>query len=188
MVGWENGRKETKRKEILGITFLSVCFQRKEKKKKIKRTKWLNYVLFGCWENGGVEKKEKEKKRKFRNQPYNGILVGLNSNSKAPISLQFWNVNVGYLCYATVVPVLFQNSLKQYEEDTVANLDHIFGVEPMKISSPSTDAEVALALRVLEGCCLLHRESTIFAHQHKAIEVCISTSFVHYYFPIFFNG
>lgn len=70
-----------------------------------------------------------------------------------------------------VVPVLFQNSLKQYEEDTVANLDHIFGVEPMKISSPSTDAEVALALRVLEGCCLLHRESTIFAHQHKAIEI-----------------
>lgn len=81
-----------------------------------------------------------------------------------------------------MVPVLFQNSLKRYEEDTVANLDHIVDVEPMKISSPSTDAEVALALRVLEGCCLLHRESTIFAHQHKAIEVFTWASFVHCHF------
>ena len=38
-----------------------------------------------------------------------------------------------------------------------------FGVEPMKISSPSIDVEVAL-IQVLEGCCLLHRESMIFAH------------------------
>lgn len=84
-----------------------------------------------------------------------------------------------------MVPVLFQHSLKQYEEDTVANLTHVFGVEPMKISSPSTDAEVALALRVLEGCCLLHRESTSFAHQHKAIEVLGSISFVHHCYPFY---
>lgn len=71
----------------------------------------------------------------------------------------------------TVVPVLFQHSLKESDDDIVANLDHIFGVEPMKISSPSTDAEVSLALRVLEGCCLLHRESTLLAHQYKAIQV-----------------
>ncbi|KAI9083775.1 hypothetical protein K1719_034243 [Acacia pycnantha] len=59
-----------------------------------------------------------------------------------------------------VVPVLFQHSLKEagddYNDDRVANLNHIFGVDPMKITSPSTDVEVALALRVLEGCCLLH--------------------------------
>ncbi|XP_057950825.1 uncharacterized protein LOC131145648 [Malania oleifera] len=73
-----------------------------------------------------------------------------------------------------VIPVLFQNSLKQSEDDKVANLDHIFSVEPMKITSPSTDAEVALALRVLEGCCLLHKESTVFAHQHKAIQVLMN--------------
>lgn len=71
----------------------------------------------------------------------------------------------------TVVPVLFQHSLKESDDDIVANLDHIFGVEPMKISSPSTDAEVSLALRVLEGCCLLHTESTLLAHQYKAIQV-----------------
>lgn len=73
-----------------------------------------------------------------------------------------------------VVPVLFQHSLREVEEQTVANLKHIFTVEPMKITSPSTDAEVALALRVLEGCCLLHRESTILAHQHKAVMVLMN--------------
>lgn len=70
-----------------------------------------------------------------------------------------------------VVPALFQHSLKEPEDESVENLDHIFGVEPLKITSPSTDAEVALALRVLEGCCLLHRESTALAHHHKAIPV-----------------
>lgn len=76
-----------------------------------------------------------------------------------------------------MVPVLFQHSLKEtgddYHDNTMGNLDHIFGVEPMKITSPSTDAEVALALRVLEGCCLLHPQSTSLAHQHKAIQVLI---------------
>ncbi|KAL8538065.1 hypothetical protein ACS0TY_000135 [Phlomoides rotata] len=71
-----------------------------------------------------------------------------------------------------VVPVLFQHSLKEVEDQIVTNLDHIFMVEPMEIISPSNDAEVALALRVLEGCCLLHCESSILAHQHKAITVC----------------
>ncbi|XP_041014654.1 uncharacterized protein LOC121257618 [Juglans microcarpa x Juglans regia] len=73
-----------------------------------------------------------------------------------------------------VVPALFQHSLKEPQDEIVANLDHLFGVEPLKITSPSTDAEVALALRVLEGCCLLHRESTALAHHHKAIQVLIN--------------
>ncbi|GFP88787.1 hypothetical protein PHJA_001022400 [Phtheirospermum japonicum] len=73
-----------------------------------------------------------------------------------------------------VVPVLFQHSLKEVEDQQVTNLNHIFTVEPMQITSPSTDAEAALALRVLEGCCLLHRESTILAHQHKAITVLMN--------------
>lgn len=82
--------------------------------------------------------------------------------------MMFFPLRFGHV---TVVPVLFQQSLKESEDDPVVNLDHIFGVEPLKIASPSTDAEVALALRVLEGCCLLHRESTALAHQHKAIPV-----------------
>lgn len=70
-----------------------------------------------------------------------------------------------------MVPVLFQNSLKDAEDEIVRNLDHIFGVEPLKITSPSSDSEVSLALRVLEGCCLLHPDSAVLAHQHKAIQV-----------------
>ncbi|KAL5736950.1 hypothetical protein ACOSQ2_031738 [Xanthoceras sorbifolium] len=74
-----------------------------------------------------------------------------------------------------VVPVLFQHSFKEESvEDSVTSLDHIFSVDPMKITSPSTDAELALALRVLEGCCLLHCESTILAHQYKAIQVLMN--------------
>ncbi|XP_071716750.1 uncharacterized protein [Rutidosis leptorrhynchoides] len=73
-----------------------------------------------------------------------------------------------------VVPVLFQHSLQDFEDQIVTNLDHIFSVEPLKIKSPSTDAEVSLALRVLEGCCLLHKESTALAHHFKAIQVLMN--------------
>ncbi|KHN35211.1 Pentatricopeptide repeat-containing protein, mitochondrial, partial [Glycine soja] len=55
------------------------------------------------------------------------------------------------------------------------NLSHVlFSVEPMKLTSPSTDAEVELALRVLEGCCLIHPQSTALAHQHNAIQVLMN--------------
>ncbi|CAJ1934097.1 unnamed protein product [Sphenostylis stenocarpa] len=77
-----------------------------------------------------------------------------------------------------VVPVLFQHSLKEsgddYNESKVGDLSHIFGVEPKKVTSPSTDAEVALALTVLEGCCLLHPQSTTLAHQHNAIQILMN--------------
>ncbi|KAI3981893.1 hypothetical protein MKX01_041156 [Papaver californicum] len=73
-----------------------------------------------------------------------------------------------------VVPVLFQNSFRQPKGEPIPNLDHIFYVEPMRITSPSTDTEIALALRVLEGCCLLHRGSTALAHQFNAIKVLMS--------------
>ncbi|XP_039142328.1 uncharacterized protein LOC120279462 isoform X2 [Dioscorea cayenensis subsp. rotundata] len=73
-----------------------------------------------------------------------------------------------------VIPVLFNNSLRQLKDEPVMRVDHIFGVEPMKITSPATDSEVALALRVLEGCCLLHKESTVLAHEHDAIKVLVN--------------
>ncbi|KAK6936648.1 hypothetical protein RJ641_033678 [Dillenia turbinata] len=56
---------------------------------------------------------------------------------------------MSYLSPHAVVPVLFENSFKQSEDQVVTNLDQIFTVEPAKITSPSTDAKVALALRVL---------------------------------------
>ncbi|XP_029123289.1 uncharacterized protein [Elaeis guineensis] len=73
-----------------------------------------------------------------------------------------------------VIPVLFQNTLRQSKDNPVVTLDHIFGVEPMKIIGPATDSEVALALRVLEGCCLLHSGSASLAYKHKAIKVLIN--------------
>ncbi|CAH9111069.1 unnamed protein product [Cuscuta europaea] len=73
-----------------------------------------------------------------------------------------------------VVPVLFEHSLREHEDQNVASLDHIFTVEPLGITSPSTDGEAAIALRVLEGCCLLHRESTVLAHKYKAIPVLMN--------------
>ena len=93
-------------------------------------------------------------------------------------SITLFSVIFIYRWIFLVVPVLFQNSLKEGEEEqNVESLSHVFGVEPMRITSPSTDAEIALALRVLEGCCLLHRESTVFAHQYKAIQVVIRIGF-----------
>ncbi|KAM7266955.1 hypothetical protein ACFE04_009121 [Oxalis oulophora] len=75
-----------------------------------------------------------------------------------------------------VVPVLFQHSLKEPADgdNSVDSLNHIFGVEPMNITSPSTDSEIAVALRVLEGCCLLHKPSTVLANKHNAIQVLIN--------------
>lgn len=73
-----------------------------------------------------------------------------------------------------VVPVIFQNTLRQSKSDPVLNLDCILSVEPMQITSPATNSEVTLALRVLEGCCLLNKESNVLAHQQKAIKVLLT--------------
>ncbi|CAN8326160.1 unnamed protein product [Cochlearia groenlandica] len=78
-----------------------------------------------------------------------------------------------------LVPVIFRHSLKEAkddddDDDRVMSLDHIFSVEAMKITSPSTDDEVAVALKVLEGCCLLHPQSTLLAHKHGAVRVRLS--------------
>ncbi|KAL6010902.1 hypothetical protein ACLOJK_001344 [Asimina triloba] len=66
-----------------------------------------------------------------------------------------------------VVPVLFQNTLRPSKNEPVLKWDHIFSVEPMHITGPATDTEVALALRVLEGsilyrCYVVHVSRTIY--------------------------
>ena len=70
-----------------------------------------------------------------------------------------------------MVPVLFQNTLKHPTEKPSVNLDQIFGVEPLKTISPVTEMEMALALRVLEGCCLINRQCRDFAQNHDGIKV-----------------
>jgi hypothetical protein len=78
----------------------------------------------------------------------------------------------------TVITALFQNSLHQANEDPIVTLDHIFGVEPIKITSPPTDSEIALALRVLEGCCLLYSRCTALAHKYNAVKVSATHMFL----------
>ncbi|KAH9317123.1 hypothetical protein KI387_018892 [Taxus chinensis] len=70
----------------------------------------------------------------------------------------------------TVVPVLFAHSLAPSEICSIRALDNNSDDEPTKITSPPTDDEVALALHVLEGCCLLDRGSRTLAHQHMAVK------------------
>ncbi|KAF9616436.1 hypothetical protein IFM89_029690 [Coptis chinensis] len=102
------------------------------------------------------------------------LLKFLRSVTESDSTIQLFSISQS-LTHLQVVPVLFQNSLRQSKEEeesvVVSNLNHIFTVEPLKITSPTSATEVALALRVLEGCCLLHSESTELAHKFKAIEV-----------------
>ncbi|KDO59652.1 hypothetical protein CISIN_1g022328mg [Citrus sinensis] len=94
---------------------------------------------------------------------------GLRSLLKILRSVAESDSTIHFFCQSQSVPEL-QDSV----DERVTSLDHIFTVDPMRVTSPSTDAEVALALRVLEGCCLLHRESAILAHKHKAIKILMN--------------
>jgi hypothetical protein len=75
------------------------------------------------------------------------------------------------LCFVTVIPVLFQNTLCAPNDDPNVTIDHLFGADPIKIKSPATDMEVSLALRVLDGCCLMYNRCASQAQKFKAIKV-----------------
>ncbi|KAG4912041.1 hypothetical protein JHK82_052627 [Glycine max] len=72
-------------------------------------------------------------------------------------------------------------NLSRFSEEKITVLLEIFcetrafqeRVEPI-VATRSDDAEVELALRVLEGCFLLHPQSTALAHQHNAIQVLMN--------------
>ena len=72
--------------------------------------------------------------------------------------------NFGILFVLLFLFVCFKRKKKKKKIKRTKWLNYVcFGVEPMKISSLSIDAKVALA-RVLEGCCLLHWENMNFMH------------------------
>lgn len=87
-------------------------------------------------------------------------LIQLFQDSQADKSLQ-------------VVPVLFEHTLAPAISLPMLPSDPISFDKPLQVVSPSTDYEVALALRVLEGCCLLDIGSRHTASQHKAIREVI---------------
>ena len=105
------------------------------------------------------------------------ILNFLNSIAHSDSTIYLFNLTQS-IPHLQVVPVLFRHSLKEigndYNYNRVEDVTHIFGVEPVKLTSPSTPDEIALALRVLEGCCLLHPHSTDLAHQHNAVQVLLN--------------
>lgn len=70
-----------------------------------------------------------------------------------------------------VVPVLFEHSLRKANEDAVVTVGQVLGIEPVRLRNPATDSELALALRVLEGCCLLCSDCTAAAHRYNAVKV-----------------
>lgn len=72
-----------------------------------------------------------------------------------------------------VVPVLFHYSIAPSKSGLVPKSDDKSSEEHRKIASPPTSNEVALALQVLEGCCLLDRDSRTLAPQYMAIKEII---------------
>uniref|UniRef100_A0A0A9DH64 ubiquitinyl hydrolase 1 n=1 Tax=Arundo donax TaxID=35708 RepID=A0A0A9DH64_ARUDO len=72
-----------------------------------------------------------------------------------------------------VVPVLFEHSQRKASGDAVVTVGQVLGIEPARLKNPATDSEVVLALRVLEGCCLLCPDCAVAAHRYNAVKVIL---------------
>jgi len=78
-----------------------------------------------------------------------------------------------------VIPVLFEHSLRKAAAtgagagDAVLTVAQVLGMAPAaaRLRNPATDSEVVLALRVLEGCCLLCPACAAAAHRYNAVKV-----------------
>ncbi|XP_078154412.1 uncharacterized protein LOC144549521 [Carex rostrata] len=70
-----------------------------------------------------------------------------------------------------VVPVLFENSFRKMKDD--CNSCEL-GAEPIKLKRPTANSEITLALRVLEGCCLLCKDSADSAYRYNAVKVLLN--------------
>ena len=84
-------------------------------------------------------------------------MVGRENGREKKNKKKIWNY-----FYITYLFVFFQRKKKK-SKDPNGWIMFCFGVEPIKISSPSINTEVALE-QVLERCCLLCKENMIFVH------------------------
>jgi hypothetical protein len=73
-----------------------------------------------------------------------------------------------------VVPVLFEHTLVPHKW-AVKNPDLSATDAHTEVESPPSTSELTLALRVLEGCCLLDTASQTIASQYSAVSVCKHT-------------
>lgn len=69
--------------------------------------------------------------------------------------------------------MLFEHSLRKATGDVVVTVAQVLGIEPApaRLRNPATDSEVMLALRVLQGCCLLCPGCAAAAHRYNAVKV-----------------
>ncbi|CAD6211683.1 unnamed protein product [Miscanthus lutarioriparius] len=81
---------------------------------------------------------------------------------------------------SSLIPVLFEHSLRKAAAtgagDAVLTVAQVLGMEPAaaRLRNPATDSEVVLALRVLEGCCLLCPACAAAAHRYNAVKVVLN--------------
>ncbi|KAB2623436.1 hypothetical protein D8674_041995, partial [Pyrus ussuriensis x Pyrus communis] len=82
-----------------------------------------------------------------------GLLNFLRSAAESDSTINLFSQTQSLL-ELQAVPILFRHSLKDSDDEIVCNLDHIFGVEPLKIRSPPTDSRVSHALRLFKSWIL----------------------------------
>ena len=81
------------------------------------------------------------------------------------------------------MPVLFDYTLAPRKR-LAKNLSILTGAQAgSDVESSPTSVEVALGLRVLEGCCLLYSGCRTIASQHAAVLVFSSLSIFHFHLP-----
>ncbi|KAF0930477.1 hypothetical protein E2562_032903 [Oryza meyeriana var. granulata] len=102
------------------------------------------------------------------------LLRALRSAADADASVRLFRQSQA-LRDLQVVPVLFEHSLRRAQDDAVVTVGQVLGIEPaVKLRNPATDSEVALALRVLEGCCLLCQDCAAASHRYNAVKVLLN--------------
>ncbi|KAJ7539522.1 hypothetical protein O6H91_11G098400 [Diphasiastrum complanatum] len=93
----------------------------------------------------------------------------LASAAKSEKIAQFFRVSQGQQDLQ-VVPTLFHHTLSPPKTTPIVPPDPISCTEPPKVLMPPTIGEIVLALRVLEGCCLLDASSRTLASQHMGVK------------------
>eukprot|EP00246_Nothoceros_aenigmaticus_P013569 TRINITY_DN4749_c0_g2_i2.p1 TRINITY_DN4749_c0_g2~~TRINITY_DN4749_c0_g2_i2.p1 ORF type:complete len:312 (+),score=53.82 TRINITY_DN4749_c0_g2_i2:134-1069(+) len=100
------------------------------------------------------------------------LIKFLTSAAKSEKFTQLFNESQSYT-ELQVVPVVFENTLSPPKRTFELPSDPISCEEPPQVVSSPSDREVTLALRVLEGCCIIDGASRFLASQFMAVKVIL---------------
>jgi hypothetical protein len=100
----------------------------------------------------------------------NALAKFLASSAKSQKIIELFQDSQSYQ-ELQVVPVLFEHTLVPHKW-AVKNPDLSAADARTEVESPPSTSELTLALRVLEGCCLLDTASQTIASQYSAVSVC----------------